>query len=339
VRAVTCARMLLRALVSVVALPRVKSVARRRIFRPAEFWTFSAALTLLIVSSVAVWRLWPPPLNRDKPAHALPAESAMPNKTVGGEQYKVPVSGDADGVPAIGPFAELAAKEASAKAAAELAAKESADKAAAELAAAEATAKAAVELAAKEAAANAAAELAVKEASAKAAAELAAKESADKAADELAATESTAKAAVELAAKESADKSVAPTRPIENLENKTEPPNKQDRDGFAAPAEPKAAVAPAEPEVFEPPKPDRLAEARTLVESGDIEAARTLLNPLAADNDPTALLMLGETFDPNMLAAWDARGTIADADRARGFYWRALAQGEFKAWQRLEALE
>ncbi len=153
------------------------------------------------------------------------------------------------------------------------------------------------------------------------------------------------------------DKAAILTRSANQPETKTEPPEKKESGGVAAPAglkvaaapdEPKttvaavehyAVVAADEPKVFEPPKPDRLAEARALVESGDIEAARALLEPLAAEYDPTALLLLSETFDPNMLAAWDARRTTADADRAREFYKRALAQGEIKARHRLKALE
>jgi hypothetical protein len=131
---------------------------------------------------------------------------------------------------------------------------------------------------------------------------------------------------------------VEPTAAVAPIEPKT----------AVAPVEPKTAVAPVEfktagvpvePKAIEPPKPDRLSEAQALIASGDIDAARALLKPLTADNNPTALLMLGETFDPNMLAAWSTRGTTADADRARTLYKRALAQGEIKARQRLEALE
>jgi hypothetical protein len=105
------------------------------------------------------------------------------------------------------------------------------------------------------------------------------------------------------------------------------------------PPESKIATARVENKTVEPPKPDRLAEAKALVATGDVESARTLLKPLAADNNPAALLMLAETFDPNMLAAWSARGAAADPDLARTLYKRAFAQGEIKARQRLEALE
>jgi hypothetical protein len=137
--------------------------------------------------------------------------------------------------------------------------------------------------------------------------------------------------------------------PATDLEPATPPPVLTEISPPAvSPVEPKPAVVPPVPKIavarveskpVEPPKPDRLVEAKALAAGGDIEAARTLLKPLAADNNPAALLMLAETFDPNMLAAWSARGTAADPDLARTLYKRALAQGEIKARQRLEGLE
>jgi hypothetical protein len=82
-----------------------------------------------------------------------------------------------------------------------------------------------------------------------------------------------------------------------------------------------------------------LADAQAMIAKGEVEAARTLLKRLSADNNPLVLFHLAETFDPNMLAAWSTRGLVADADLARGLYQRCLALGHTQARQRLEALE
>jgi hypothetical protein len=49
--------------------------------------------------------------------------------------------------------------------------------------------------------------------------------------------------------------------------------------------------------------------------------------------------MLGEAYDPNVLAAWGARGARAVVAISRSFYGRALAGGMDEARARLKALE
>jgi hypothetical protein len=49
--------------------------------------------------------------------------------------------------------------------------------------------------------------------------------------------------------------------------------------------------------------------------------------------------MLGETFVPNVLAAWGALGATADVAISRSLYGRALAGGMDQARARLKALE
>jgi hypothetical protein len=82
-----------------------------------------------------------------------------------------------------------------------------------------------------------------------------------------------------------------------------------------------------------------MEQARSSIATGDIGAARALLKDLATDTNPVAMMMLAETFDPNMLAAWSVRTPPADAAQARSLYVRALALGQTQARQRLEALE
>lgn len=106
-----------------------------------------------------------------------------------------------------------------------------------------------------------------------------------------------------------------------------------------APVEPAAKPA-AKPWVpAAPPPADHLTEGMDLIAKGDIEAARRVLQPGAVDGNPEYLMALAETFDPNMLAAWSARGATADVMRARALYQSALTKGANKARQRLEALD
>jgi hypothetical protein len=102
------------------------------------------------------------------------------------------------------------------------------------------------------------------------------------------------------------------------------------------------AVTPAQIEPEAPPPPDyseAVAEAKQRIADGDIVGARDVLSKAAAANNVEALLILGETYDPNMLAAWGARGASSDVAIARSLYGRALAAGSDQARGRLKALE
>ncbi|HXF54656.1 MAG TPA: hypothetical protein VNK52_11090 [Hyphomicrobiaceae bacterium] len=82
-----------------------------------------------------------------------------------------------------------------------------------------------------------------------------------------------------------------------------------------------------------------LDRGKRMIDRGNIAAARSLLEPAARAGDPAALMALAETFDPNMLAAWGARGLSADTHTARELYARAHMAGVPEAGQRLEALK
>ena len=79
--------------------------------------------------------------------------------------------------------------------------------------------------------------------------------------------------------------------------------------------------------------------AQQLIKSGDVIAARTTLSTAAAARNPVALFVMAETYDPNMLAAWGARGVGADAERARALYAAAHALGHERAAGRLQSLK
>lgn len=84
---------------------------------------------------------------------------------------------------------------------------------------------------------------------------------------------------------------------------------------------------------------DLVEVARRLIRSGDILAARQMLEQPELSQSGQALFMLAETYDPNVLAALGAVSVRAETPMARQYYEAALSQGVVAAAPRLEALE
>jgi hypothetical protein len=84
---------------------------------------------------------------------------------------------------------------------------------------------------------------------------------------------------------------------------------------------------------------DLVDQGRRMIDRGNIAAARSLLERAAKAGEPAAMMALAETLDPNMLAAWGARGLAADPRAARELYAKAHSAGIASARQRLEALK
>lgn len=99
---------------------------------------------------------------------------------------------------------------------------------------------------------------------------------------------------------------------------------------------PQVATAPAAPR---DERAELVAQATARIAAGDIVAARELLGRAAASGDGAATLALAETFDPNMLAAWGAKGAAPDVGTARRLYRYAVTAGVPRAQLRLDALE
>jgi hypothetical protein len=59
------------------------------------------------------------------------------------------------------------------------------------------------------------------------------------------------------------------------------------------------------------------------IANGDVKEARRVLSAYEGVAPGRIALALGETYDPNMLAAWGARGVLPDADKARSLYRKA----------------
>jgi hypothetical protein len=108
-----------------------------------------------------------------------------------------------------------------------------------------------------------------------------------------------------------------------------------------AAAAPAAVAAPAAP--VRRLDPDEIAtlmtRAKGLLAAGDIPPARLLLERAADAQEPTAALMLAQTYDPAVLGTQDARNIIPDLEMARTWYRRAVQLGSAEAQRRLSQMQ
>ena len=84
-----------------------------------------------------------------------------------------------------------------------------------------------------------------------------------------------------------------------------------------------------------------LTQAKRLIESKDIVAAREALQASETASSGPLTFMLAETYDPSMLAIWQVKpdGITANPERARALYAKARDLGDSRAQQRLEWLK
>jgi hypothetical protein len=88
------------------------------------------------------------------------------------------------------------------------------------------------------------------------------------------------------------------------------------------------------------PEAVRMVErARELIKTGDISAARLLLERAMQSGSAQAAFYLAETYDPQMLAQWGTFGIRGDVATARVLYSRALKNGVADSKPRLETLK
>jgi hypothetical protein len=89
--------------------------------------------------------------------------------------------------------------------------------------------------------------------------------------------------------------------------------------------------------------PDELAtlmmRAKGLLATGDIPPARLLLERAADAQEPSAALMLAQTYDPLVLGTQDARSINTDPELARSWYQRAAQLGSADAQRRLSQMQ
>jgi DNA-binding ferritin-like protein (Dps family) len=82
-----------------------------------------------------------------------------------------------------------------------------------------------------------------------------------------------------------------------------------------------------------------LARASALLNTGNIGAARIVLEHATATGSARASFALAETYDPLVLSTWGTYGTRGDPTRARELYAKAHAGGVKNAQERLNALQ
>ena len=82
-----------------------------------------------------------------------------------------------------------------------------------------------------------------------------------------------------------------------------------------------------------------LARAENFVATGDVLAARFMLQDTVAAGDPKALFALAEMYDPNILSSWNARDAEPSIPYARSLYEAALKAGIAEARTRLDTLK
>ncbi|GJD37202.1 hypothetical protein [Methylobacterium aerolatum] len=63
-----------------------------------------------------------------------------------------------------------------------------------------------------------------------------------------------------------------------------------------------------------------IAKARSFIERGDISSARLLLERARGRGSAEGILLLGQTFDPDKLRAWNVRGLRPDQEKAQSLY-------------------
>jgi len=103
---------------------------------------------------------------------------------------------------------------------------------------------------------------------------------------------------------------------------------------FPEVAAPPVATPPAkriDPEEFA----TMMKRAKDLLAIGDIPPARLLLERAAETSEPTAALMLAQTYDPEVLGTSDVRNIVPDPAKARRWYERAAQLGSTDAQRRL----
>jgi hypothetical protein len=89
--------------------------------------------------------------------------------------------------------------------------------------------------------------------------------------------------------------------------------------------------------------PDELAallkRARGLIAIGDFAPARLLLKRAADAQEPSAALLLAQTYDPAVLGKQDLRSITPDPAKAREWYQKAARFGSLDAQQRLSQMQ
>jgi hypothetical protein len=126
--------------------------------------------------------------------------------------------------------------------------------------------------------------------------------------------------------------------PVARTRSLAEPPAAPVAAPQPAAEPPRVAVMAPRPDPVRARADELMAQARRLIENGDISRARTVLDAPETSASGPLMFLLAETYDPNMLASWQTRGITANPERARALYQKARDLGDGRAQQRLDWL-
>jgi hypothetical protein len=158
------------------------------------------------------------------------------------------------------------------------------------------------------------------------------------------ASSSTAAAEVKPVASSSPDPAPVPeVKPVASPPPPVAAPPAEVKPIASSPRDP-ASTAQVEP-VAPPPQPvpvanpDRLIRrAQDLIRDGDISGARLILERALSSGSAQAAFALAQTYDPEVLSQWQARGIKGDMARARQLYQVASDRGMAEAKERIASL-
>ena len=76
-----------------------------------------------------------------------------------------------------------------------------------------------------------------------------------------------------------------------------------------------------------------------MIQQGDISGARLILERAVTSGSAQAAFHLAQTYDPRILAKWQARGIKGDAARSRELYRMASEAGVLEAQEHIANLD
>lgn len=118
----------------------------------------------------------------------------------------------------------------------------------------------------------------------------------------------------------------------------TPPPQAVQAPPPASPSPPAASAQPSIPRLTMDEHTALIERGRLLIRNGDIASARLMFERAADGGSGRAALLLGETYDPDVLVSLGVLGAKGDPAKARRWYTRASELGMPMAAERLRAL-
>jgi hypothetical protein len=138
---------------------------------------------------------------------------------------------------------------------------------------------------------------------------------------------------------QAANNAILDTRVVKLEWTEPKAESKPEQSASQATPEPRPVAAPAPRPQLDPEEIGRLIKrGQQLLQSGDIAPARLMLQRAAMGGSAQAALILGGTYDPDVLREAGVLGFAANPEKAREWYQKALELGASEASRRLDRL-